>query len=199
MAASSVGRQARQGRGHPDVTVPSGPEGSHDKGEFPASEHRSRGVPMPRYLVIGNQTLGSVELREELRKRFEADPNSFFLVLVPNTYAVDYHGVPVAGGFVPMPTLIMASGPATDEEATALAQHQLDQLLKRVRELGVQAEGELGDPDPLKAIGEVLARDQFDEVIISTLPQRVSRWLHTDLPYKVQRRFDVPVTTITAT
>jgi GABA permease len=57
----------------------------------------------------------------------------------------------------------------------------------------------LGDPDPLKAIGEVLARDQFDEVIISTLPQRVSRWLHTDLPYKVQRRFDVPVTTITAT
>jgi hypothetical protein len=71
---------------------------------------------MPRYLVVGNQTLGSVELREEIRKRFEADPNSFFLVFVPNTHAVDYHGVPVAGGFVSMPTLITVSGPATDEE-----------------------------------------------------------------------------------
>jgi hypothetical protein len=112
---------------------------------------------MLRYLVVGNQTLGSEELREELRKRFEADPNSFFLVLVPNTHAVDYHGVPVAGGFVPMPTLITASGPATNEEATALAQHQLDQLLKRLRELGVKAEGQL-------------------------LAQRVSKWLRTDLP-----------------
>jgi GABA permease len=154
---------------------------------------------MPRYLVVANQTLGSVELREEIRKRFQADPNSFFFVLVPNTHAADYHGVPVAGGFVPMPSLITASGPATNEEATALAQHQLDQLLKRLRELGVKAEGELGDPDPLKAIGEVLARDRCDEVIISTLPQRVSKWLHTDLPYKVQHRFQVPVTTVTAT
>jgi hypothetical protein len=154
---------------------------------------------MPRYLVVANQTLGSVGLREEIRKRFQADPNSFFFVLVPNTYAADYHGVPVAGGFVPMPSLITASGPATDEEATALAKHQLDQLLKRLRELGVKAEGELGDPDPLKAIGEVLARDRCDEVIISTLPQRVSKWLHTDLPYKVRRRFQVPVTTVVAT
>ena len=154
---------------------------------------------MPRYLVVANQTLGSAELRQEIRKRFEADPDSFFYVLVPNTRAEDYHGVPVAGGFVPMPSLITASGPATNEEATALAQHQLDQLLKRLRELGVKAEGELGDPDPLKAIGEVLARGRYDEVIISTLPHRVSKWLHTDLPHKVERRFQVPVTTVTTT
>jgi hypothetical protein len=66
---------------------------------------------VPRYLVVANQTLGSAELRQEIRKRFEADPDSFFYVLVPNTRYVlvpntradDYHGVPVAGGFVPMP------------------------------------------------------------------------------------------------
>jgi nucleotide-binding universal stress UspA family protein len=98
-----------------------------------------------------------------------------------------------------MPTLITAPGPATDEEATAQAQHLLDQLLKRLRELGAKAEGELGDPDPLQAIAEVLARDRFDEVIISTLPERLSKWLHTDLSHKVQRRFGVPVTTITPT
>ena len=98
-----------------------------------------------------------------------------------------------------MPILITASGPATDEEATAQAQQLLDQFLKRLRELGAKAEGELGNPDPLHAIAEVLARDRFDEVIISTLPERVSKWLHTDLPHKVQRRFGVPVTTIIAT
>ena len=65
--------------------------------------------------------------------------------------------------------------------------------------MGAKAEGELGDPNPLQAIGEVLARGQFDEVIISTLHERVSKWLHTDLPHKVQRRFGVPVTTIIAT
>jgi hypothetical protein len=52
-----------------------------------------------RYLVVANQTLGSAEFRQEIRKRFEADPDSFFYVLVPNTRAEDYHGVPVAGGF----------------------------------------------------------------------------------------------------
>ena len=139
---------------------------------------------MPRYLVVANQTLGSAELRQEIRKRFEADPHSFFYVLVPNTRAEDYHGVPVAGGFMPMPTLITASGPATDEETTAQAQHLLDQFLKRLRELGVKAEGELGDPDPLQAIAEVLARDRFDEANISTLPERVSRWLHRISPRK---------------
>jgi hypothetical protein len=47
---------------------------------------------MPRYLVVANQTLGSAELRQEIRKCFEADPDSSFYVLVPNTHAEDYHG-----------------------------------------------------------------------------------------------------------
>jgi hypothetical protein len=55
-----------------------------------------------------------------------------------------------------MPTLITASGPATDEETTAQAQHLLDQFLKRVRELGVKAEGEFPIAQgPLAAAGEV--------------------------------------------
>jgi hypothetical protein len=58
---------------------------------------------VPKYLVVANQTLGSAELRQEIRKRFEADPHSFFYVLVPNTRAEDDHGVPVAGGFVQCP------------------------------------------------------------------------------------------------
>ena len=55
-----------------------------------------------------------------------------------------------------MPTLITASAPATDEETTAQAQHLLDQFLKRVRELGVKAEGEFPIAQcPLAAAGDV--------------------------------------------
>lgn len=150
---------------------------------------------MRRYLVVANQTLGGARLREEIRKRLEAEPCSFH-VLVPNTHAVDYHGVPAAGGMVPMPTLITASGPATDEEATAEARSRLDRVLLQLHELGADVEGELGDADPLVAVTDALAGHRFDEVIISTLPHRVSRWLRADLPRHVQRRSGLPVTTI---
>jgi GABA permease len=43
-----------------------------------------------------------------------------------------------------------------------------------------------------------MQRQQFDEVIISTLPKRVSRWLHQDLPSKVRRHVSIPVTVVTA-
>jgi hypothetical protein len=43
---------------------------------------------------------------------------------------------------------------------------------------------------------KLLADHQFDEVIVATLPRRVSRWLRADLPHQAERRFGLPVTTI---
>lgn len=150
---------------------------------------------MRRYLVVANQTLGGAGLRQEIRKRHKAEPCSFY-ILVPNTRAVDYHGVPAAGGHVPLPTLITASGPATDEEATAQARYRLDRLLHRCYELDAKAEGQLGDADPLEAISKTLKDRQVDEVIISTLPPLLSKWIRADLPRQVRRRFGLPVTVI---
>jgi hypothetical protein len=154
-------------------------------------------IPVRRYLLVANQTLGGAELREEIRKRLEGEP-SYFYVLVPNTRAVDYYSLAAAGGNVPMPALITECAPAADEEATAQAQRRLDQLLSRLQELGAKAEGELGQANPLKAIGDVLASRQFDEVILSTLPQPISRWLRMDLPRQVQRGCGLPVVIVTA-
>jgi GABA permease len=154
-------------------------------------------IPVRRYLVVANQTLGGAELNEEIRKRLEGEPSSFY-VLVPNTRAVDYYLLAARGGHVPMPTVILECAPAADEEATAQAQYRLDRLLSSLQELGAKAEGELGHANPLKAIGDALASRQFDEVILSTLPQPVSRWLRMDLPRQVQRRCGLPVVTITA-
>jgi hypothetical protein len=62
---------------------------------------------------------------------------------------------------------------------------------------GGQVEGVIGDPDPLVAVRGTLEREPFDEVIVSTLPARVSHWLHRDLPSCVEQ-LGVPVTVVTA-
>jgi GABA permease len=157
-----------------------------------------RVVVMRRYLVVANQTLQGAELRKELRKRIEAGPSSFY-VLVPDTTAAHYHAVPAAGGVLPPSMTWWATnyhGPATDEEASAQARQRLNQMLADLAALGVPAEGHLGNSRPLEAMEKVFTAHQFDEIIMATLPRRVSRWLRADLPHQAERRFSLPVTTI---
>jgi hypothetical protein len=145
---------------------------------------------MRRYLVIANQTLAEREVTQAIRQRLEAGPSSFY-VLVPNTRAGD-----LAARVARSAPIAPAASLTTDEQATAHARHRLGQLLRDLRDLDAEADGDLGDADPVKAVGELLERRQFDEIILSTLPQPVSRWLGMDLPHRLQRRFGLPVTTI---
>jgi hypothetical protein len=153
---------------------------------------------MRRYLVVANQTLQAGELREELRNRISAGPCSFF-VLVPDTKAADYDAV-AAGGVLPQPGMwwwaTYYARPATDEEATAQARQRLSLMLGALAAMGVPVDGDLGSPSPLAAVEKVLTGHQFDEIIVATLPRRVSRWLRADLPHQAERRFGLPVTTI---
>ena len=153
---------------------------------------------MRRYLVVANQTLQGAELREELRKRISAGPCSFF-VIVPNTKAAQYDPV-AAGGVLPQPGMwwwaTYYARPATDEEATAQARERLSLMLAGLAAMGVPAEGDLGSSSPLDAIDKVLADHRFDEIIVTALPQHISRWLRADLPHQAERRFKLPVTTI---
>jgi hypothetical protein len=132
-----------------------------------------------KYLVVANQTLGGDQLMVEVRRRVAAGPSSFY-VLVPNTVLFD------------------SAGPVPEPRATLAAQSRLHQALDQLRDVGVEARGDLGDPDPLTAIGDVLAEEPFDEIIISTLPSGISGWLGMDLPHRAERKFKVPVTTVTA-
>jgi hypothetical protein len=150
---------------------------------------------MRKYLVVANQTIGGTALKKELAKRIEAGP-SFFYVLVPNTSAAHYHVVPAAGGFLPMASVVESGGPETDEEATEEARQRLDDLVSNLTSQGADAQGHLGGAHPLEGVEEAMAEHTFDEVIMSTLPQRVSRWLAADLPHQVERRWNVPVTTV---
>jgi hypothetical protein len=135
---------------------------------------------------------------DEVRRRAAAGPSSFYVV-VPNTHSGD--SARVAGA----PVALAGMSASTDEEeeeedhrATLIAQSRLHQALTQLRAEGLDAHGDLGDPEPLTAIGDALAVEAFDEIIISTLPGGISRWLGMDLPSRAERKFKLPVTTVTA-
>jgi hypothetical protein len=133
---------------------------------------------MRRYLVVANQTLGGEHLVQKVREALAAGQCRFHLV-VPATPSSDH--------------LTWTEG-----EAHAIAERRLDRALDRIRALGAVADGEVGDPNPLEAIGDVLRQEDFDEIILSTLPPGASRWLKLDLPHRAERSFNLPVTHIVA-
>ena len=146
---------------------------------------------MRRYLVVANQTLGGPELAAKVDECVAAGPCRFHFI-VPATSVSDLEPVDrpltmsgVDGGAGLLPDI--------DAVARAMARRRLEQELARLREAGVDAEGEVGDPRPLRAIKDALREQEVDEVIVSTL-HRGSRWLVMDLPHRVRRSFELPVT-----
>lgn len=143
---------------------------------------------MRRYLVVANQTLGADELIELLCKRAKSEPSEFYIV-VPATPVVDFAqmaAVPVMGG--------LPAVPESPEQARRVAEERLEAALAELKDVPARVEGRVGDPDPVRAVENVLRGRQFDEVIVSTLPNRISRWLRQDLPCRLERKFGLPVT-----
>jgi hypothetical protein len=131
-----------------------------------------------RVLVVAHKTAATQPLLDAVRARAGKGPARFTL-LVPNAT----HGLHKVVD-------------AEDQDATE-AQHVLDEALPRLSEAaGGPVEGLVGDPDPSAAIQDALNLRGFDEIIISTLSPRVSRWLKLDLPSKVSGH-GLPVTTVT--
>jgi GABA permease len=150
---------------------------------------------MARYLVVGNQTLDSDVLAEQVRERMARGPAEFWLA-VPATPVKDLAQNVVA---VPMPVMGgVLRLPEPPEEARRLAQAKLDAALRKLAGLGATVDGAVSDPDPMRAVERALGTGEFDEIIVSTLPRRLSRWLHQDLPDRLQHKFGVPVTDIVA-
>jgi nucleotide-binding universal stress UspA family protein len=77
--------------------------------------------------------------------------------------------------------------------ATALAAGRLEHELARLARAGVTARGEVVEADPIERAQELLGEEQYDAVVVSTLPRRLSRWLLMDLPHRIARLSNVPV------
>ena len=128
-----------------------------------------------RVLIVANRTAATDKLLDAVRQRAQAGPATFHL-LVPATPRGLHRVVDpeVAGR----------------QEAAA----QLERGLEHLREAaGADVTGHVGGADPMAAIFDTLHGREVDEIIISTLPRRLSRWMHLDLPSKV-RGMGRPVT-----
>jgi len=128
-----------------------------------------------RVLVVANETVGGRELLEALVRRADGVREEI-LVVCPalnsrtRTWASDEDG------------------------ARAAAQARLDASLARLRAVGVEARGEVGDGDPLQAIEDAVRTFGPDEIVISTHPEGRSHWLERNVVGAARERFDVTIT-----
>jgi len=162
----------------------------------PAESTTARSRPR-RLLIVANRTLAGAELAQAVQERLQAGIEEV-LVVVPATHSESWRAQRYQWGMAgalgtPVPDL-----PAEDPEAERVARERLEAALERLREAGVVANGHVGDPDPMQAVSDVLATSEVAEVLISTLPAGISKWLGLDLPRRIERRFHLPVRQVTA-
>jgi GABA permease len=131
-----------------------------------------------KVLVVANRTAGSTELLDALRERAEEGAAEFHLVVPASPRGASW-------------MFDMNSG----HDA---AEHDLDGALARIRELGLEVDGEVGDPDPVAAVSDSSHAGGYDEVIVSTLPKHVSRWLKVDVARKIAHATGLPVKHVVA-
>lgn len=122
-------------------------------------------------LVVANVTATSHELLAALRERASRD-NCEFMLVVP--------------------------APGVGREGREAAEATLAGALERMRAEGLRVDGSVGEHDPLGAIADVWDPTRFDEVVISTLPTGVSKWLQVDLPHRAERATGVQVRHVVA-
>jgi nucleotide-binding universal stress UspA family protein len=140
---------------------------------------------MAVYLIVANQTIGGEQLTAKLDELADREPCTFrFLVPVTDTEGLHQWDYPP----------IDRSIPDAHRIAEALAQGRLDHELARLGRAGIEASGEVVEALPIRRAEELLHEEQFDGVVVSTLPRRLSRWLVLDLPHRIARLSEVPVT-----
>ena len=130
-------------------------------------------------LLVANRTAATEGLADAVRARAQRGPATFHLVVPSHPQGMHKVVDPQEGD----------EGEAADNLDAALP------VLSAAA--GSEVTGYVGDAEPLMAIEDAVNRDHYDEIIISTHPPRISRWLHLDLVSKA-RGIGLPVTHVEA-
>jgi hypothetical protein len=125
-------------------------------------------------LVVANETLGGKQLLERARHLKAEEPDLRLVVCVPRSR-------PRHGNVI------------YDDAVFQAAQIRIDLARQVLRAEGIEAIGEVGDPDPYTAAMDAIAEYNPDEVIVSTFPATTSGWLRRDLIGRIRESTDVPV------
>jgi hypothetical protein len=127
-----------------------------------------------RILVVANETVGGPELLAEVQQR--AHGTARVLVVCPALNSPLRHWV------------------SDEDDARAAAQARLDASLAAMKAVGLEAEGEIGDGDPIQAIADAIRTFRPDELILSTHPAGRSHWLERGVVEKARERFEIELT-----
>jgi len=148
----------------------------------PAPPARQAPAPSPpgqhRVLVVANETVGGDELLQTIRSRV-AGRDARVLVVSPALNS-------------PLRQWV-----SDEDEARNEAQERLDASIAAMRAAGLDADGLVGDGDPIQAIEDALRTFRPDELILSTHPPGRSHWLERGVVEKARERFALPVTHVT--
>jgi nucleotide-binding universal stress UspA family protein len=126
-------------------------------------------------LVVANETLGGARLLTRIKEKAAAEQDGLRVVVcVPRTN-------PRQGNII------------YDEAVFDAAQVRIDLARKILREEGIDAIGEVGDPDPYTATMDAIAEYRPSEIIISTYPAASSGWLRRDLIERIAEATQIPV------
>lgn len=129
---------------------------------------------MSEILVVANETLGGRKLLETVRARVKASGDAHVRIVVPQNRP--RHG-----------TVIY------DEAVHDAARVRLELAIAFLSEEGIEAGGEVGDPDPYAATIDAVSERRPDEIVISTYPATSSGWLRRDLIDRVADATGLPV------
>ena len=119
---------------------------------------------MTRTLVVANQTVGGGPLIDLLKRKGAEGPHNFVVILPQGD--TGEHG-----------------------EAEARLAHTLDML----HGAGLEAVGQVMDPDPFTAVQNALQFYPADEIVISTFPGERSGWLRMNLVERTRSSTSLPV------
>jgi hypothetical protein len=128
-----------------------------------------------RILVLANETVAGPELHDAIVARTGYTSALDVLVISPALNSRLRHWLD------------------DDDEARRAAEARLRSCLERLDEVGIKAEGRVGDSNPLQAIEDALYGFDADELMIATHPGGRSHWLQRDLIRRVRSRFPQPV------
>src|ERR687893_1726473 len=128
---------------------------------------------MKRILVVANETVAGKPLIDAVARRADGDSVRVHVISPQNQ---PQHGYVIY-----------------EEHVREAAQNRLEMTLALLREAGVEADGDVVDPDPYSAVMDALGEQDYDEIIISTHPETRSGWLRQGLVDRVQRAARRPV------
>jgi hypothetical protein len=128
---------------------------------------------MKRVLVVANETVAGKPLIDAVRRRGEGEEIHAHVISPQNQ---PKHGYVIY-----------------DEHVRDAAQNRLEMTVALLREAGIEAEGEVMDPDPYSAVMDALGEQDYDEIVISTHPETRSGWLRQGLVDRVAQATRRPV------